>query len=99
MKKEKNYLDPESDNSRINKVINKSFVPSNRNTPKNYELFNGVSKTGDSIYPATQIEELEQEGGGQVHISLSEIRKILNEELDKRFGSSILFEGGRPRNI
>ena len=52
---------------------------------KKYESFNIVSETGDSIYSATQIEELKQEGGEQVYISLSGIRKIVNEELDKRF--------------
>lgn len=70
-----------------NKLINKSFpiTTTNKIRPKNYELFNVVSENGDSIY-SLPFEELPtvEERGGQVYISLSEIRKIVNEELDKK---------------
>lgn len=85
MKKNKK---PNDNNTTSNNLLKFPKKITNKNSKK-FEPFNVVSETGDSIYPATQIEELEQEGGGQVYISLSEIRKIINEELDKRFGSSI----------
>jgi len=77
MKKEKNYLDPQSNNSRINNVINKAFVLSNTNTPKNYELFNAVSETGDSIYTpsityGSSPSEVKQEVQFYIHVDILE---------------------------
>ena len=54
------------------------------NTTK-FELFNIVSETRDSIY-TVPIEESATIGEGQVYVSLSEIKKIVNEELERRFG-------------
>ena len=82
------HTKPKDNNNNISNNLKFPNKINNKNS-KTFEPFNVVSETGDSIYPATQIEELEQEGGGQVYISLSGIRKIVNEELDKRLGSSI----------
>ena len=51
-----------------------------------YELFNYVSETGDSI-SHSPIENY----NGKVYAYYSEeiVRKIVNEELDKRVGSSL----------
>jgi hypothetical protein len=72
-------------NDSSNKVKKENLTPE---TNIEYELFNIVSENGDSIYslPTDKIMEV---GSGQVYISLSEIKKIVNEELDKRLGSSL----------
>lgn len=68
-----------------NKLINKSILPNNTiNTTdkirqKNYELFNIVSETGDSVYSSSSIEDLD--GGGQIFYSVSAIRDIVRQEL------------------
>ena len=48
-----------------------------------YEIINKVSETGDSIYSYTT-DDIMTKGKEQIFISLSEIKKIVNEELDKR---------------
>ena len=70
-----------------NKLINKSILPNNTiNTTdkirqKNYELFNIVSETGDSIYSSSSsIEDLDG-GGGQIFYSVNAIRDIVRQEL------------------
>lgn len=47
-----------------------------------YEIINRVSENGDSIYSYSINDEI-QEGKEQIFILLSEIRKIVNEELDR----------------
>ena len=82
--KEVKIIDPEAINNNIhNKLINNSSLV-NEIRPKNYEVFNVVSETGDSIYFPPPMAELV--GGGQVYVSKDEIRDIVNEELDKRLG-------------
>jgi hypothetical protein len=49
----------------------------------NYEQYNISDE--DSIYSP----KFEERQGGQIFVSISEIRKIVNEELDKRLGHSI----------
>lgn len=86
-------------NNRTNKVINKSFpcsirnfIINNKTRSKNYELYNVVSETGDSIY-APQYEELKLEDdykGGQIFVSESAIKEIVNRIIDqKRLGTSL----------
>ena len=95
-KKEIKYLDPESNNNRDNKLINKSFSHDTNNSiiyktrPKNYELYNIVSETRDSVY-SPEYEEFstlldDDLGEGQVYVSEDKIRDIVKEELDKRLG-------------
>ena len=62
------------------------------NNTKKYELINVVSETGDSIYTIPSINRLAciVGEGEEIYISLLEIRKIINEELDKRLGPSSL---------
>jgi hypothetical protein len=83
-KKEVKRIDPESINNNIlNKLINNSFLVDEIKL-QNYELFNVVSETGDSIYFPSPTGKLL--GGGQVYVSIDKIRDIVNEELEKRLG-------------
>jgi hypothetical protein len=75
--------------SNDNNIISNNLLKFSKNTitnkiTKKYESFNVIPETRDSIYQATGIEELEKEYGGQIYISPFEIKKIVNEELDKR---------------
>ena len=76
-------------NSKKNDYINK-LKEENITSETNigYELFNIVSENGDSIYSLPN-EDVMSEEKGQVYVSLSKIRKIVNEELDKRVGASL----------
>ena len=70
-------------------INTKSFdINSTTVNTKKFELFNIVSETGDSIY-TVPMEESATIGEGQIYVSLSEIKKIINEELERRLGPSI----------
>jgi hypothetical protein len=58
-------------------------------TNKEYEPINILSENGDSIYSVSSTDEIKDERNGQIFVLMSEIIKIVNEELDKRLGSSL----------
>ena len=64
--------------------------PFKNKTKNGYEMFNIVSKTGDSIY-TVDIGQLKEElaKGGTIHVSLDEIQNIKDLEYWKRVGSSL----------
>jgi hypothetical protein len=83
IKEKKNVLDNNIDN-RLNKNS------SDKTRLKNYELFNVVSKNGDSIY-SPHYEEFailldNDYEKGQVFVSEDKIREIVLQELNKRLG-------------
>ncbi len=77
---------PSKDNNPSAKILNNIFLPKKLKKPiisKNnvqYELFNTLSENGDSIY-SSYAENVILEGKEQIFISLSEIKKIVNENL------------------
>ena len=85
MAKEKKKIFENDTNNIHNRFSKKSIKKS---TKKKYEYLNIVSETRDSIY-TVPMEESATIGEGQVYISLSEIKRIVNEELERRLGPSV----------
>lgn len=70
-------------NDSINNIKQENVTQSH----SEYESFNIVSENGDSIYSIpTSYDGTVEKRSGQVYALISEIRKIVNEELDKRLG-------------
>jgi len=67
----------------LHKLLNITNYPKESNHI--FEPFNVVAEVGDSIYTIPINECI----GGQVYISEDKVRDIINEELDKRLGSSL----------
>ncbi len=87
-------------NSRTKKLLNKSFLPNtsvnsintnntttDKTRPKNYESFNVVSETGDSIYsPPFEELTIAEESEGQVFISMDKMEDFVNQLIQHRLG-------------
>lgn len=78
-------------NSRTKKLLNKSFL-SNTTTdkirPKNFESFNVVSETGDSIYspPFGELTAIAEESEGQIFISMDKMEDFVNQLIQHMLG-------------
>ncbi len=83
-----------------NKLINKSILPNNtinttdKTRPKNYELYNIVSETGDSIYSPQYEEFVPLDDIGQVFVSETAIKeeivnRIIIDHHHQRLGPSL----------
>ena len=82
---EKNRTKHEKDKPNIYCIENLLSFTSKVNN-NNLEPFNVVAEDGDSIYTIPINECI----GGQVYVSEDKIRDIVNEELDRRIGPSLI---------